>query len=413
MPPRKLPVLPKKVNEVVQDQLQPYLPSIGKPEEDSVFTRNRAYDLSFKGDKAKDISIGLKDIDEALVYYFENVIKPSVIQNGQKIPVPIIYGNAELWKDVQENGYRRDKNGKALVPLITFQRVSLSKNRELGNKLDGNKSHLYQSFEVYNKRNAYDKFSILNNRIPPKEMVVSVVPDYVTLDYSCVVITEKTEQINKIIEAVNFASDSYWGDINRFKFRARVDSYSTVTELQDGADRINKVTFTLILNGYIIPDSINKEVATIDAFYTQAEVVFGLETTSGDVEQVSVTKMKDARTGGTSVVESTYNITVTLGNVQQSDLEYLTLNKSLKADIITTNTATFNNTRIVQPVVTSTLPPTTVDMFSFFINGVYVSRTAITSLSQVGSNVVLTVDPNILGYTLSSTDEVMGIGKFE
>jgi hypothetical protein len=30
----------------------------------------------------KPFTVGLKDIDESIMYYFDNVIKPSVIQNG-------------------------------------------------------------------------------------------------------------------------------------------------------------------------------------------------------------------------------------------------------------------------------------------------------------------------------------------
>ena len=47
-------------------------------------------------------------------------------------------------------------------------------------------------------------------------------PDYVTINYSCVVQTYYTDQLNKIVEAINYASDSYWGNPERFKFRARI-----------------------------------------------------------------------------------------------------------------------------------------------------------------------------------------------
>ena len=44
---------------------------------------NRGYQYSKKEiDKTKDISITLKDIDSAIFFYFDNVIKPSVEENG-------------------------------------------------------------------------------------------------------------------------------------------------------------------------------------------------------------------------------------------------------------------------------------------------------------------------------------------
>jgi hypothetical protein len=31
------------------------------------------------------------------------------------------------------------------------------------------------------------------------------------------------DQLNKIIEAIEYASDSYWGDPQRYQFRAMID----------------------------------------------------------------------------------------------------------------------------------------------------------------------------------------------
>ena len=60
-------------------------------------------------DLVKDISIVLQDHDEAIMYYFNNVIRPSVIINGNRTNVPIIYGSPESWKGVQKDGFYRDK----------------------------------------------------------------------------------------------------------------------------------------------------------------------------------------------------------------------------------------------------------------------------------------------------------------
>ena len=58
---------------------------------------NRSEQMSFKDDNVKPFSIGIKDIDESIMYYFNNVIRPSVIQNNERIAVPIIYGSPERW----------------------------------------------------------------------------------------------------------------------------------------------------------------------------------------------------------------------------------------------------------------------------------------------------------------------------
>jgi hypothetical protein len=69
--------------------------------------------------------------------------------------------------------------------------------------------------------------------------------------------------MNKIVETINYASDSYWGDPARFKFNARIDSFNTVIEVADGQDRSIKSTFDIKLNGYIIPDVLQKDVSAI------------------------------------------------------------------------------------------------------------------------------------------------------
>ena len=56
---------------------------------------NRGDKVSLRGDKVKPFSIGIKDIDESIMYYFKNVIKPFVVQNGQRIEVPVMYGAPE------------------------------------------------------------------------------------------------------------------------------------------------------------------------------------------------------------------------------------------------------------------------------------------------------------------------------
>ncbi len=45
---------------------------------------NRGAQTSFKDDSVKPLSIGLEDLDGAVMYYFQNVIKPSVIHNEER-----------------------------------------------------------------------------------------------------------------------------------------------------------------------------------------------------------------------------------------------------------------------------------------------------------------------------------------
>jgi hypothetical protein len=273
---------PNNAIDIDKEFITPYLSKFSKPVvEGHPLENNRGTNYSFKDDIVKDISIGLGDIDGAILDYFNNFIKPTVIQDSNRMAVRTIYGSPERWKSVQADGFLRDGNGQITVPIIMLKRDTIEKARNLGNKIDGNTIALYQVVgESYNHRNAYDKFDVLNNRIPSRQYYVTTVPDYLTLTYSCIIFTNFVEQNNKIVEAIEFASDSYWGDPNRFKFRASIDSFSTTTLIENGTDRVAKSSFSFKVNGYIIPDTVNKDLATVRSkFYTRSQVIFDLETT--------------------------------------------------------------------------------------------------------------------------------------
>ena len=246
---------------------------------------NRGNQISRKKDLTQDVSIGLQDHDEAIMYYFNNVIKPSVIINNDRTNVPIIYGAPERWKGVQKDGYYRDKEGKLQVPLIMFKRDSIDKRRDLGNKLDGNNPQIYYTFqEKYTKRNQYDNFSVLQGRKPQKEMYKVVVPDFIKISYSCIIWTDYVAQMNKLIEMINYTSDAYWGDKERFQFNARIDTYNNTTEVAQGDNRIVKTNFGLVIQGYLVPDSLNKALSSVDSkVFSNSKIVFKSEiTTTGD-----------------------------------------------------------------------------------------------------------------------------------
>ncbi len=132
---KKTKILPKRQSQLSQAAIDTYNNAQKQPTPD-VIRKNRGYQRSVKNDDVKQCSIGLRDIDETIVYYFNNVIKPSVIQNGKRINVPILYGSPERWKAVQADGYYRDKNGKIQAPLIMIKRDSVEKNRSLGNNVE-------------------------------------------------------------------------------------------------------------------------------------------------------------------------------------------------------------------------------------------------------------------------------------
>ena len=264
---------PKTQEEISKAQHVAYDQSVGNPNNSATSPKDRINQTSFKGSTVKPFSVGIKDIDESVFYYFDNVIKPTVIQNGERIPVPIIYGSPEKWKSYQKDGYYRDLKGKIMAPLIMFKRDNITKNRGIANKLDANNPNNYGvSSKLYTSRNAYNNFDVLNGQKPEKQYVATVVPDYITLTYTCVVFTYYVEQLNKIVEAIEYASDSYWGNPERYKFKASIDSFGFQTELTQNDERVVRSTFTINMNGYIVPELLQKDVTALTHFIDKTTV---------------------------------------------------------------------------------------------------------------------------------------------
>ena len=277
--------IPKSQKEISKNLQQPYTDGEGRfngqnpnfPENpnaiQSGIARNRGEDVSMKNDTSKLQTIGIQDIDEAIMYYFNEVIQPSVEQNGRRINVPIIYGAPERWKSIQKDGYYRDKKGSIMYPLIMFKRTLVEKNRDITRKLDANDPKVYTfTQKQYNKSNFYSNFNLLNtNPITTRHAIV--VPDYINLTYNCLIQTYYVEQLNHIVESINYASDSYWGDSERFKFNARINSFDIETQLETGRERAVKATFDLQMKGYLIPDTIQKDVNAIKKVNSKNAVI--------------------------------------------------------------------------------------------------------------------------------------------
>ena len=221
------------------------------------------------------------------------------------------------------------------------------------------------------------------------------------------IFTDYIEQMNKIVESINYASDGYWGDPERFSFRARIDSYATTTELSQGQDRAAKTNFTLTMNGHVVPDSINSQLAGMNKYYSKSSVTFGLEM-AGSIEELSAKSR-------TSEADNDYRFfdQGTLGvqrfGMTTDQINYVNLNNTFKANLITVNTALFSNRNLVQPPPGFSTGP---EKFNLYINGQFVPSNFY-SVAESGGNVSVVIQTGQTEYTLDSEDEVILNGKIE
>ena len=220
---------------------------------------NRGYQYSrSKKDKVKNISVTLKDIDSAVIYYLENVIRPSVEDNGENVKVPIVYGSMERWKSIKRDGFLRDKKGKTITPLIMFKRNTIDVNKNMPiDKLDANNPHMFYTFEKkFSKNNIYDRLDAQIGVISQRQYYNVSMPDYVTLNYSFTIWTSYIKQMNGIIEKLNYSDGAYWGDPDKMRFRSIIDSFDDATEIGD-TERLVRTNFNLTIMGYLLSEKDN------------------------------------------------------------------------------------------------------------------------------------------------------------
>jgi len=305
-------------------------------------------------DQVKNISVGLMDIDAAIMFYFNNVIKPTVMENDETIKVPLMYSNPERWNSIQKNGYLIDNKKQLIIPLIVFKRNSISKDENLSvDKIDPLNPKLFYTFQSkYSKENRYDNFSVQQGLNKTKELYTVGVPDYVNLEYEFIVWTSYTEQMNRIIEKIIWSEGSYWGEDGKFKFRTSIDNYTDASEFTVNSERLIRTNFSVTLKGYLIPEEFNNVVTTQKAL-TPKRILIGDDVSVNLTDLVGDSKTKDVRisvskeAGSGAQLENPFTIQsgtgVSIDGAGQFDGQSTkTFTFSIGQDVGTTNTVTFN-----------------------------------------------------------------------
>jgi hypothetical protein len=368
-------------------------------------TKNRGQEIAI-GEK---LGITLYDIDYAMMEYMTDVVIPSVEENKSKVKVPLIYGNPERWKAASKDGFIRDVRGRIQIPLVMYKRNSIARDDTLANTM--NRKISYPSVTKYNKRQKYDKFGLMNGVKPNAESFNIAMPDYVTVSYEVMIWTNFTEHMNKIVEAFQYATDEYWGDKNKYKFRVRIDSFDNQTEVGEGSERIVRTSFTMAVNAYLLPEEFDNK-PTITKEFTPKRVIFGYETdlTGGG--------------GGTKNNQSSLS--------QYADvLDFLATRGSTTGSLIDADTIKIYGAEVPK------LPPSLVGNFDtdkwfrVYINGLFIDSKKYTYSISGSENEVefnfttgslpgggtypddLVATTASLGYIITGSDEIGVVGKFK
>lgn len=214
---------------------------------------NRADDTRHEDFDTSNVKVTLYTVDNAIIKYLSERIKPIVTQNGTQVVVPIIYGSPERWKSVQRDGILRDSMGKIQLPMIMLRRSTMKKTM-INSAV--NKYYDRSFYTGWNRRTPYDRFSVVNKVRPSREYyITTAAPDYYEFSYKCMIWTEYMEQMNHLVENISFESDEFWGEPNSYKFRTIIKSFETINELPGTSDRVVRTQFDMTVYGYLLPES--------------------------------------------------------------------------------------------------------------------------------------------------------------
>jgi len=363
---------------------------------------NRGYLYTRTADEVGELSVKLVDIDSAILYYFDNVIQPSVEDNGENIKVPIMYASPERWKAIQRDGFMKDKKRQTITPVIAYRRTSIEKDDSIPqDKLDANNPNMFYTFEKqFSQENRYDNFTLQQGLLPQKEYYNVTFPDYVVLNYDFIVWTTYIEQMNKIVEKVIYSDGAYWGDPEKLRFRSRVESFTDATEVSD-VERLVRTNFSVTLRGYLLPDGNFDHRSTTQKHITPKKVIIGAETdsiidkkigrsgqfTEDVVDSVSVPSSPAESTGVSTQLSNpiTFNqgtgVTLSQNGISFDGSTAIDLTISIGQDVGTTSNVTFNSVS----ASSVTLGTTTID------------GSAITGDLEITGSVTLTGDFSVSG----------------
>jgi hypothetical protein len=201
-----------------------------------------------------------------------------------------------------------------------------------------------------------------------------------------------TEQVNKIVESLNWASDEYWGDKTKYKFMSTIADYNVINELDEGNQRINRVECTINVKAYLLPERFDGEETTKKAF---------------GVRRVILTTETDLTANGRM---ETSLVNPIIYNSTKDIVDYLSINNS-KIETTSANQVIFNNIKPIKPPagLNNTISPV------MELNGiqydikVYKDSTQITTYSATISGNTLTIS-GMSGVI--DGDNITIIGKF-
>jgi hypothetical protein len=216
--------------------------------------QNRAYDTRRDNDTVKVPKVGLYDVDYSVFYHLTENVKLFVLDNDNRVPVPVMFANGEKWSQIRQFGYLRDNNRKVMAPLITLLRTDTQPDDRFALLTDQlgqwNDASTLRYVPKKTSSMQYDRVAGQYLTKYSTEIHLVSVPDYVRVNYQMTVWTDLQEQMNNIVQMLIPLNGHLWGDY--YSFRTTYTSgFTHETVNVPGEDRLVKTTISLQVDAYL------------------------------------------------------------------------------------------------------------------------------------------------------------------
>lgn len=264
---------------------------------------NLANDMRRDNDTVKVPKITLYDVDYSIFYHLSENFKPQLIENSNRIQVPVMFANGEKWSQIRQHGYLRDNNRKILAPLITIRRLDIVPDdriqlptTQLGRY---NFQSTYRMIPMKSNSMQYDRVAGQYVSKDLYEFYMVDFPNYVRINYELLIWTDLQEQMNILTQGIFAMNGHMWGDYHAF--RSVLSSVSHESVNIPGEDRVVKTTINLQVDAFL-RDEYEYQQSTIQKSYSIKRVEFLNETddeilfnTPNDILLPSNTSLSDNR----------------------------------------------------------------------------------------------------------------------
>lgn len=226
----------------------------------------------------------IETIDGAFLDYVEKLNLHCETINGRS-KVPVIWSSAERSFQIKDNPAIRDKNGSLIPPIISLERVSITKDPNKKGAFQSNVSPGHDRYYITkilnqdktsNFANADTKRSTgqINFQTSKKNKKIVYqhielrMPVYVTVEYKINILTNYQSQMNEVIQPfIALTAQNYFIiEKDDYRFESFMDpsfSQDSITDLGE-EERKYKTVITVKVLGQIVGEGLNKSGRTAE-----------------------------------------------------------------------------------------------------------------------------------------------------